>query len=270
MKRKRLEAAAEFLIEKAGGPIECAIVLGSGFGSVLSGRIDGVTVSYKKIEGMPEPGVAGHAGEAHIGMLAGKRVVAFSGRFHLYEGRPLDEVLYPVFAASHAGAATFILTNAAGGLNPEFHPGDLMLISDQLNLTGSSALLGSDLPPGVTARFTDMLDAYDPALRERARAIAHENNMTLREGVYAGLLGPAYETPAEARYLRTIGGDAVGMSTVLETIAARALGKRVAGISLITNVHGVGAETTHEEVLDVANRGAESIATLIEGIVAAA
>src|SRR6202011_4076162 len=228
MKRKRLEAAAELLRDKAGGDIECAIVLGSGFGAVLRDRIDGHTVAYKKIDGMPLPGVAGHAGEAHVGTLHGRRVVAFSGRFHLYEGRATDEVVYPVVAAAHAGAKTFVLTNAAGGVNPDFHAGDLMLIADQLNLTGTSPLIGSELLPGQSVRFVDMADAYAPHLRASARAIAAEHGFTLREGVYAGLAGPTYETPAEARYLRTIGADAVGMSTVLETIAARALGREVA------------------------------------------
>ncbi|MDP9105091.1 MAG: purine-nucleoside phosphorylase, partial [Candidatus Eremiobacteraeota bacterium] len=174
----------------------------------------------------------------------------------------------PVVVAAHAGAKTFVLTNAAGGVNPDYAPGDLMLIVDQLNLTGTSPLIGADLLPGQSARFVDMVDAYAPHLRELARHIAAEYAITLHDGVYAGLAGPAYETPAEARYLRGIGADAVGMSTVLETIAARALGRDVVGFSLITNVHGTGAPTSHEEVLDAAARSAESVARLVEGIVA--
>jgi purine-nucleoside phosphorylase len=269
MKQKRLQRAADTLREKAGGEIECAIVLGSGFGAVLRDRIDGVTVPYKKIAGMPLPSVAGHAGEAHVGMLQGRRVVAFSGRFHLYEGRTTDEVIYPVLAAAHAGAKTFVLTNAAGGVNPDYRAGDLMLIVDQLNLTGTSPLIGTELLPGQAARFVDMVDAYAPHLRESARRVAAEHAFTLREGVYAGLVGPTYETPAEARYLRTIGADAVGMSTVLEAIAARALGREVAGVSLITNVHGTGEATSHDEVLDAAARSAANVATMIEGLVGA-
>lgn len=268
MKRKRLAAAAAFLREQAGGDLDCAVILGSGFGGVLRERIDGTTIPYAAIDGMPEPGVAGHAGEAHAGMLHARRVVAFSGRFHLYEGRAVDEVIYPVLVAAHAGAKTFVLTNAAGGVNPDFRPGDLMLLVDQLNLTGTSALAGPRLPPGIDARFTDMADAYAPRLRERARAIANEQGITMHDGVYAGLLGPAYETPAEARYLRAIGADAVGMSTVLETIAARALGREVAGFSLITNVHGTGAPTTHDEVLEASKNAAARIGTMIEGIIA--
>ena len=268
MKRKRLQAAAEYLREKAGGELDCAIVLGSGFGAVLRDRIDGTTVSYKKIEGMPLPGVAGHAGEAHVGTLHGRRVVAFSGRFHLYEGRATDEVIYPVLAAAHAGARTFVLTNAAGGVNADYRAGDLMLLSDHLNLTGTSPLIGGETLPGQEVRFVDMVGAYSPHLRELARHMASEYAITLHEGVYAGLVGPAYETPAEARYLRGIGADAVGMSTVLETIAARALGRDVVGFSLITNVHGTGLPTSHEEVLDAAVRSAGDVAKLVEGIVA--
>ena len=268
MKRKRVEAAADYLRQKAGGELDCAIVLGSGFSGVLRDRIGGTTVPYKKIDGMPEPTIAGHAGEAHIGMLHDKRVVAFSGRFHLYEGRAADEVIYPVVAAAHAGARTIILTNAAGGVNPDYMPGDLMLIVDQLNLTGQNPLAGQDLPPGAEARFLDMGEAYAPHLRELARHMAAEYAIVLHDGVYAGLTGPTYETPAEARYLRTIGADAVGMSTVLETIAARALGRNVIGFSLITNVHGNGANTSHEEVLEAAMRSSENVARLVEGIVA--
>ncbi|GAC1582309.1 MAG: purine-nucleoside phosphorylase [Candidatus Elarobacter sp.] len=268
MKRKRLEAAADYLREKAGGDLDCAIVLGSGFGAVLRDRVDGTTVSYKKIDGMPQPGVAGHAGEAHIGTLHGKRVVAFSGRFHLYEGREAHEVIYPVVAAAHAGAKTIVLTNAAGGVNASYAPGDLMLIVDQLNLTGASPLIGEDLLPGANARFIDMVNAYAPHLRQLARHMATEYDITLHDGVYAGLTGPTYETPAEARYLRTIGADAVGMSTVLETIAARALGRDVVGFSLITNVHGTGTPASHEDVLDAASKSAENVAKMIEGIVA--
>jgi purine-nucleoside phosphorylase len=268
VKRKRLEAAADYLRAKAGGDIDCAIVLGSGFGAVLRDRIDGTTVPYRKIDGMPQPSIAGHAGEAHIGMLRGRRVVAFSGRFHLYEGRETHEVIYPVVAAAHAGARTIVLTNAAGGVNPAYSAGDLMLIVDQINLTGTSPLTGPDLLPGASARFIDMVNAYAPYLRDLAHNIAGEYGITLHDGVYAGLTGPAYETPAEAAYLRAIGADAVGMSTVLETIAARALGRDVAGFSLITNVHGAGAPTSHEEVLEAAARSAGNVATMIEGIVA--
>ena len=269
MKRKELEAAADLLREKAGGEIEAAIVLGSGFGAVLRERIDGSVVPYRKLHGFPEPTVAGHAGEALVGTLGGRRVAAFSGRFHLYEGRSAREAVAPVLLAAHAGAQTFVLTNAAGGLNSAYRAGDLMLIVDHLNLTGEDPTAGERLLPGSEQRFTDMANAYAPHLRDKAERAAADAQIPLRKGVYAGLRGPSYETPAEISRLRTIGADAVGMSTVLETIAARALGREVVGISLITNVPAPGAPTTHEEVLDNAQRAAQRVGTLIEAIVRA-
>jgi purine-nucleoside phosphorylase len=267
MKKKHAQEASEFLQERAGGTIDCAIVLGSGIGGVLRDRMDASAVSYKKIAGMPQPTVPGHAGQALIGELHGRRVVVFSGRFHLYEGRSPLEVVYPIGIAVAAGARTIVLTNAAGAVNTDFHPGDLMLLTDQINLTGVSPLTGTQPPFGIENRFVDMLDAYSPTLRDLARHMASEYEIVMQNGVYAGLAGPAFETPAEAKYLRTIGADAVGMSTVLETIVARALGCAVVGFSLITNVHN-GAKTSHLDVLAAAERGAASVARLIEGIVA--
>ena len=267
MKKKHLEEAADFVAERAGGAIDCAIVLGSGFGGVLRERIEGHVISYKKLCGMPEPTVPGHAGEALIGELHGRKVIAFSGRFHLYEGRSPLDVVYPVSIAAAAGARTIVLTNAAGAVNIDFRPGDVMLLTDQLNLTGTSPLLGPSPLFGRTDRFVDMVDAYAPHLRDLARHMASEYEIVMQNGVYAGLVGPAYETPAEANYLRTLGADAVGMSTVLETIAARALRCDVVGFSLITNVH-TGGKTSHDDVLAAAARGAASVARLIEGIVA--
>jgi purine-nucleoside phosphorylase len=160
------------------------------------------------------------------------------------------------------------LTNAAGGINADFHAGDLMLIVDQLNLTGRSPLVGKVMIPGVKERFVDMLDAYDPHLCDLARHIAAQYSIVMHDGVYAGLVGPAYESPAEARLLRSMGADAVGMSTVLETIAARALGMSVVGFSLVTNVHLTGDATSHAAVIAASQRGATDVARLIEGIVA--
>ena len=268
MKRKKLDEAADLLRERAGGTLDAAIVLGSGFGGVLRDRMSATPIVYKKIAGMPEPTVPGHAGEALVGELHGRRIVAFSGRFHMYEGYgPLD-VVYPIVVAAHAGAKTVVLTNAAGGVNTSYATGDLMLIVDQLNMTGRNPLTGPTLIPGVKDRFTDMVDAYDPQLCALARHIAEQYAITMHDGVYAGLTGPAYESPAEARLLAQMGADAVGMSTVLETIAARALGVTVVGFSLITNVHGKGEATSHTDVIAASQRGALDVARLIEGIIA--
>jgi purine-nucleoside phosphorylase len=267
VKRKKLDEAADLLRERAGGTLDAAIILGSGFGGVLRDRISATPVAYKKI-GMPEPTVPGHAGEALVGQLHGRRIVAFSGRFHLYEGYEPLEVVYPVAVAAHAGAKTIVLTNAAGGVNAGFHAGDLMLIVDQLNLTGRSPLVGRVPFAGVKDRFVDMVDAYDPNLCDLARHVAMQYSIAMHDGVYAGLIGPAYESPAEARLLRQMGADAAGMSTVLETIAARALGMAVVGFSLITNVHLTGEPTSHAAVIAASQRGATDVAQLIEGIVA--
>lgn len=268
MKRKKLDEAADLLRERAGGTLDAAVVLGSGFGGVLRDRINATPIAYKKIAGMPEPTVPGHAGEALVGQLHGRRIVAFSGRFHLYEGyEPLD-VVYPIAVAAHAGAKTIVLTNAAGGVNASYHAGDLMLIVDQLNLTGRSPLVGKVPFAGVKDRFVDMVDAYEPTLCQLARHVAQQYAIVMHDGVYAGLVGPAYESPAEARLLRSMGADAVGMSTVLETIAARGLGLSVIGFSLITNVHLTGDTTSHAAVIAASSRGATDVARVIEGIVA--
>jgi purine-nucleoside phosphorylase len=268
VKRKKLDEAADLLRERAGGTLDAAIILGSGFGGVLRDRIDATPLAYKKIAGMPEPTVPGHAGEALVGQLHGRRLVAFSGRFHLYEGYDPLEIVYPIAVAAHAGAKTIVLTNAAGGVNADYLAGDLMLIVDQLNLTNRSPLVGKLPFPGVKDRFVDMVDAYDPNLCNLARHIAGQYAITMHDGIYAGLVGPAYESRAEARLWRSMGADALGASTVLETIAARALGLSVVGFSLITNVHLTGDATSHAAVIAASQRGAADVARLIEGIVA--
>jgi purine-nucleoside phosphorylase len=266
---KSLKAAAARVVRKAGGPIDVGIVLGSGLSDVVSGRIGGTesggggaSISYDKLDGAPLSSLAGHPGVAHVGTWGGKRVVAFAGRAHLYQGKTPEEVAYFVRLAAAAGARTVVLTNAAGGLNPSFARGDLMLLSDHLNLTGATAIAADDPQP-----FLNMLDAYSPRLR--ALAHAHAGDRPLREGVYAGLRGPAYETLAEAEMLRRMGADAVGMSTVLETMAARNLGLEVLGLSLITNVIGPTEAPSHVEVLEASKAGGERIAGVIEGVLGA-
>lgn len=245
-----------------------AIVLGSGLGG-LAAQVDTPTrIAYRDIPGFPGVAVHGHAGELLLGTLGGTPVATFSGRFHAYEGHPLQLTAFPIRVAHALGATTLVVSNAAGGINSGFLPGDLMVIEDHLNLMFSSPLVGPTAE-GET-RFPDMTAAYDPALRDALHDVANALGITLREGVYAALCGPAYETPAEVRMLRTMGADAVGMSTVPEVVMARALGMRVAGVSCITNLAAGVQETPldHAEVLDTTARVATQFQALIKGLVA--
>jgi len=246
-----------------------AIVLGSGLGG-LADRIERpLQIPYADIPGFHVPRVEGHKGELVIGQLAGKTVLAQSGRFHMYEGYSADTAALPVRVFGALGIRTLIVTNAAGGIRRSFGHGAMMLLSDHLNLTGRNPLTGHARPG--EERFPDMSEAYDSALRGLARQTARQLGMTLEEGVYAGLLGPSYETPSEVRMLERLGADAVGMSTVTEVIVARALGMKCLGFSLVTNP-GAGISATplsHQEVMEVAGRAGKELARLIEAIVGA-
>ncbi len=244
--------------DAAQGEVDVGIVLGSGLAEALGSAFQRVAIPYGDLPSLPFKSLPGHHGQAFVGLWQGKRVLALSGRAHLYQGFTAGEVTANVRLAKASGARALILTNAAGALNPVYDAGDLMLIADHLNLTGCNPLLDAEASP----RFVDMSEAYSPRLRAVARRHASPEHR-LREGVYVGLVGPSYETAAEARYLRTIGGDAVGMSTVLETIMARSLDMEVLGFSLITNVVGA-TETTHEEVMATARASAPGLAALIE------
>jgi purine-nucleoside phosphorylase len=261
-----MEQAAATVVARAGGPVEVGIVLGSGLADALRGRGALQSIPYDSLGVMPPPTAKGHVGEALAGTLGGRRIVAFCGRYHLYEGRSAHEVVTPVRLAIAAGAHTLVLTNAAGGLNRDFRAGDLMLLRDHLNLTGTNPLASAAGLDGVPERFVNMSDAYPGDLRALARGAAEAHGLRVHEGVYAGLLGPSFETPAEVAHLRLIGADAVGMSTVIETIAARARGARVLAASLITNVHD-GAPTTSEEVMIASAHAANAIAGFIEALV---
>ena len=246
-----------------------AVVLGSGLGSLAERIQDPVTIPYREIPGFHPPSVEGHKGELVIGRLGGQPVIAQSGRFHMYEGHGADVSALPVRVFSALGVSTLIVTNAAGGIRPGFTPGTLMLLADHLNLTSRSPLIGASLP-GET-RFPDMSAAYDMELRAVAVAVAQRKGIPLEVGVYAGLLGPSYETPAEVGMLGRLGACAVGMSTVVEVIAARARGMRCLGFSTITNsAAGLGsAALSHAEVMEVAARVGERLGQLIEGVIAA-
>ncbi len=265
----RLQDAADAVARRAPLRPQIAIVLGSGLGGMTSELNDATTVPYTEIPHFPVSTAPGHAGKLLIGRLSERPVIMFSGRAHLYEGYRPDEVVFGVRLARQLGAEALIITNAAGGVNAEFHPGILMLLTDHINLTGSNPLVGPN-DPSIGVRFPDMSYAYDPLLRELAEQGAGTQGQTLAHGVYLGLLGPTYETPAEVRMARILGGDAVGMSTVLEVIAARHLGMRVLGISCIANMAAgmLPQKLTEEEVIETASRVGAEFAALIRGIVA--
>jgi purine-nucleoside phosphorylase len=257
----QLEAAASRLRESAGGPLEVAVVLGSGLADAVVERIENdMRIPYARLPGAPQPKtrIAGHRGEAIVGTWAGRKVVAFSGRVHLYQGCSGYEIAYFVRLAAATGVKTLILTNAAGGLNPTYRAGDIMIIKDQINLTGVSPIDASM----CANPFVSMIDAYTPRLRDVA--LHGQTDTSIRCGIYAGVRGPAYETPAEIHWLQTIGADAVAMSTVLETIAARSLGLDVFGVSLITNTPASSTSIAHADVLTTAKAGSRRVATLLD------
>jgi purine-nucleoside phosphorylase len=243
------------------------IVLGSGLGD-LADQFDSPTrLPYRDIPGFPIPTVEGHKGELVLGRLGGRDVLAQSGRFHMYEGHDAATSALCIRTAAECGIGTVLLTNAAGGIRRTFKPGTLMLIADHINLQFQSPLIGA-VRRGET-RFPDMSDPYDPGLRALARDVARVRSVPLEEGVYAGLLGPSYETPAEVRMLERLGADAVGMSTVAEVIAARALGLRCMGISTVTNLaSGIGLSAlSHAEVMETARAVRNDMTSLFTGIV---
>ena len=244
-----------------------AIVLGSGLGFLGDAVKDSVRVPYASIPGFPQPTVIGHAGELIAGTLDDVPVIAQSGRFHLYEGHDAWTAALPVRVFATLGVTTLVVTNAAGGIRRTFRPGTLMLIADHLNLMFRNPLTGP-VEQG-DERFPDMSDPYDADLRALARRVAVERGIALEEGVYAGLLGPSYETKAEIEMLKRIGADAVGMSTVPEIVAARARGIRCLGISTITNAAaGLGGQTlSHQEVLDASDGVRDRLTALVRGVV---
>ncbi len=246
---------------------EVALVLGSGLGAYAGSLGDAVAIPYSEIPHMPLSGVVGHDGNLVVGRRGNKTVAAMQGRAHLYEGYTAKDVAFGVRLMATLGAKTVIVTNAAGGIAEGLEVGDLMAITDQLNLTGTSSLLGPN-DQRLGPRFVDMTRAYDPELIEIASNVAAGQGFTLRQGVYAGLLGPAYETPAEIQMLRVLGADAVGMSTVLEVLAARHIGCRVLGVSCISNLAAgvTGEPLSHEEVQESARRVQPRFEALLTGV----
>jgi purine-nucleoside phosphorylase len=254
---KLLAADATHVQEAAGGPLDAAIVLGSGLSSAFRDAFTHVSIPYDTLLGMPVATLRGHAGEVLAGNMRGKRIAAFAGRVHLYQGFSPSQVTTSVRLAYACGARLVILTNAAGSLRDDLQPGDIMMIKDHLNLTGRNPLIGWPFENP----FVDMADAYSPRLRAIVQSVAAPVHR-VREGVYAGLQGPNYETVAEAHYLRTIGADAVGMSTVLEAIFARFLSMGVLGFSMITNMVAAPG-TSHVDVTELGARTGPVLADLI-------
>jgi purine-nucleoside phosphorylase len=263
-----VEAAAEFLRPRIGAAPDVAIVLGSGLGAFASSLEDAVSMPYGQIPNWPASAVVGHAGTLAVGTLAGRRVAALSGRAHYYEGHTLQTAAFATRVMGRLGVRTLILTNAAGGINLGFKPGTLMVIDDHINLTGQNPLIG-DNDDRFGVRFPDMTEVYSSRLRGIADRAGKAMNLLLPHGIYAALLGPSYETPAEIRYLRTIGADAVGMSTVPEAIVARHMNMEVLGISCITNMAAgvLPQPLDHSEVLKTTVRIRGQFISLLEGII---
>ena len=265
----RLDALAAAVHERTDLVPEIGIVLGSGLGGLADDLLDPVAIPFADLPGWPAATAPGHVGRLLLGRLAGRPVVMLQGRFHVYEGHDAGLVVQPVLLFRRLGATTLLLTNAAGGLDPSFGPGTLMLIADHLNLTGRNPLIGANAD-AIGPRFPDLTEAWSPRLRVRLRAAAEHEGVPLAEGVYVGLAGPNYETPAEVRMLAALGGHAVGMSTVLECIAARWAGLEVCGVSLVTNAGAgyTGALLAHEEVLAAGAEAGPRLARVIRRFVA--
>lgn len=261
---EKLEETVAFVRQRTDLQPTVGVILGSGLGQLVDRMSGQVAIDYRDLPHFPAPTVAGHAGRMVIGRIGGVVVVAMQGRFHYYEGHDMRTVVYPTAFMKQFGVRTLVVSNSAGGINRGFKPGDLMLITDHINLFATNPLIGLN-DERLGPRFPDMTEAYSPRLIEVSDSAAGELGMSFRRGVYAGLSGPCYETAAEIRYLERIGADAVGMSTVPEVIAARYLGLEVLGISCITNM-ATGIATVkhaHEEVVRIANEASERFCTVV-------
>jgi len=246
---------------------QVGLVLGSGLGVLAEEITDPVILPYEDIPDFPVSTVESHAGRLILGELGGVPVLTMQGRFHYYEGYSMDKVTFPIRVMQSLGIKKLIVTNAAGGINLTFEPGTIMLITDHINLMGTNPLIGENLAQ-FGPRFPDMTRAYSPELRALVKSVAEDLNIQIKEGIYAAVTGPSYETPAEIRFLRTIGADAVGMSTVPEVIVANHGGMKVLGISCITNMAAgvTGESLSHDEVIETANRVREYLRLLLLGI----
>jgi purine-nucleoside phosphorylase len=260
-----IKEAKEYITSRTNVRPETGLILGSGLGVLAEEIEQAEIIPYSDIPGFPSSTVAGHKGQLVIGNLEGKPVVAMQGRFHFYEGYSMQLVTLPVRVMKAIGVKTLIVTNAAGGVNESFEAGDLMLINDHINLFGTNPLIGPN-DAGLGVRFPDMSRAYCPELLKQAKQAAEELKLTVKEGVYVGNPGPVYETPAEVRMIRTLGGDAVGMSTVPEVITARHSSMKVLGISCISNMAAgiLDEPLSHEEVIETTDRVRENFLAFVK------
>jgi len=266
--REIVESAVERLRPLCGDECKIGLILGSGLGDYAERLRNIRTLNYAEIPGFPQSHVSGHKGRFVIGELFGKTVVCMQGRFHYYEGYPQSQIALGVRTMKRLRVEKLLLTNASGGVNLGFQPGDLMLISDHINYSGSNPLIGPN-DDSFGPRFPDMSDVYDRALRKKTMEAARQIGLTLREGVYMMFSGPSFETPAEVVMARTLGADAVGMSTVPEAIAARHCGIDIVGVSLVTNMAAgiLDQKLTHEEVQQTAAVASERFTRLVDKII---
>ncbi|MCY9196233.1 purine nucleoside phosphorylase I, inosine and guanosine-specific [Bacillus atrophaeus] len=267
--KQKIEQAAAFIKQHAPQSPKIGLILGSGLG-ILADEIEGaVKLKYEDIPDFPVSTVEGHVGQLVFGTLEGVSVVAMQGRFHFYEGYSMDKVTFPVRVMKELGVEALIVTNAAGGINTAFRAGDLMIITDHINYMGTNPLIGpNEADFGV--RFPDMSSAYDKDLSQLAEKMAQELQIPVQKGVYTAVTGPSYETPAEVRFLRTIGSDAVGMSTVPEVIVAKHAGLRVLGISCISNAAAgiLDQPLSHDEVMEVTEKVKAGFLQLVKAVIA--
>ena len=264
-----LNETTEFLKEKGVQQADFGLILGSGLGELANEITDAIAIPFSEFPHFSVSTVVGHAGQLVYGTLSGKKVLAMQGRFHYYEGHSMQTVTYPVRVMAALGIHSMIVTNAAGGVNETYTPGNLMLINDHINFTGDNPLIGEN-DEEIGPRFSDMSHAYTQEYREVAKKVAAEQNIDLKEGVYMGFSGPTYETPAEIRMSRTMGADAVGMSTVSEVIVAVHSGMKVLGISCITNLAaGMQSSLNHAEVVETTERVKGQFKELVKATLAA-
>ena len=260
---------AGFLMKRVSERPGIGLMTGTGLGDSVKGMDVSDAIDFRDIPHFPVSTVQGHKGRLILGHMAGRPMMALQGRFHLYEGYAPAAVTFPIRVMQELGVKTLIVTNAAGGLNPDFSAGDIMIITDHINLTGANPLIGPN-EDAWGVRFPDMSRVYDPVLADRARGAGIESGISLKEGVYTGLKGPSLETPSELRFLRTIGSDAVGLSTIQEVIAAVHAGMDILGFSTITNVADPDnpAPATLEEIIDVADKAAPKLEEVIRKVLA--